>query len=82
MTEHHLFKSKEGLVAVVGNVDRREVINVDDKAARDLVELINKRREIGVKISHLLRESARGSGADMMGDDDATVVCLHLRKGL
>jgi hypothetical protein len=82
MSEHRLFKSKDGLIAIVGDVDRREVLHVEDKAAKELVDLINKRREIGVQISHLLRESARGPGADMLGDDDDTVVCARLRKGL
>ena len=80
MAEHHLFKSERGLLAIVGDMERREVMEVDQDAAKRLADLINERRKLGIEISRLLRETGRGAGTDMLGDDDATVVCSTLNS--
>lgn len=80
MAEHHLFKSEKGLLAVVGDMERRQVLEVDPDATKRLAQLINERRKLGIEISRLLRETGRGAGGDMVGDDDATVVCSTLNS--
>lgn len=69
-----LIEADGGLIAIVGAKAQRKSIKIDPKASAEVMKLVEQRRQLGVKISHAIRDAARGAGGEMLGDDDSTVV--------